>query len=142
MAEHTPKPNPSQKVLAKEVLAKEVLAPQNPHSGLGVVLVASLAMFLAMASSAFVIRARMAGQSCPAHRATYQSQLPAAKQWHAVERVSPGECGKPQYRTNPDGSVSVLFETCADRARHRDAARQDAHQAGEQPVGIEVRRIH
>lgn len=132
MAEHSPQPN----------LSREVLAPQNPYSGLGVVLVASLAMFLAMASSAFVIRARMAGQSCPSHRATYQSQLPAAEQWHAVERMSPRECGKPQYRTNPDGSVSVLFETCADRGLHLDDIRQGDHGSAEQPVGIEARRIH
>lgn len=131
MAEHASKP----------VLEKEVLAPQSPYSGLGVVLVAALAMFLAMASSAFVIRARMVKQSCPSYRTVYQSQLPAARQWHAtghaVERVSPRECGKPLYRTNPDGSVSVYFKSCADEGLDE----RGLGQLGGQPVGIEIRHV-
>lgn len=126
MAEHASKP----------VLEKEVLAPQNPYSGLGVVLVASLAMFLAMASSAFVIRARMVRQSCPSHRTMYQSQLPAAQDWHVLDRLSPHECGKPVYHKNIDGSVSVLYKACADgRLDRSDVGRLEV-----QPASIEIRR--
>lgn len=94
-------------------LSKEVLAPQNPYSGLGVVLVASLAMFMAMASSAFVIRARMA-RTCPANAPGYETRMPAAVEWHANTPDADAECGMPLYRANPDGSVSVHFKVCAD----------------------------
>lgn len=94
-------------------LTKEVLAPQNPYSGLGVVIVASLAMFMAVTSSALVLRARVA-RSCSA--SVYQSQLPAAVSWHATadaSRPAPAEtCGVPEYRGNADGSVSVYFKVC------------------------------
>lgn len=120
---------------SKSVLEKEVLAPQNPYSGLGVVLVASLAMFLAMASSAFVIRARMVRQSCPSHRTMYQSQLPAAQDWHARDRRSPHGCGTAVYHENVDGSRSVLFKACADgRLDHGDLGRLEV-----QPASIEIR---
>lgn len=98
-------------------LTKEVLAPQNPYSGLGVVIVASLAMFMAVSSSALVLRARMA-RSCATSGSAYQSQLPAAVSWHASTRPAPAEtCGVPEYRSNADGSVSVYFKVCSDDDR-------------------------
>ncbi len=47
-------------------LKKEVLPPQKPNNGIGVMLVAATAMFFAVASSAFILRARMAREGCPA----------------------------------------------------------------------------
>jgi hypothetical protein len=100
-------------------LTKEVLAPQNPYSGLGVVIVASLAMFMAVASSALVLRARMA-RSCAMSARAYHSELPAAVDWHASaspssRRAERAEtCGVPEYRSNADGSVSVYFKVCAE----------------------------
>ena len=96
-------------------LTKEVLAPQNPYSGLGVVIVASLAMFMAVASSALVLRARMA-RSCAMSVRSYQSVLPAAVDWHATApRAQRAEtCGVPEYRSNADGSVSVYFKVCTE----------------------------
>lgn len=47
-------------------LRKEVLPPQKPNNGIGVMLVAATAMFFAVASSAFILRARMAREGCPA----------------------------------------------------------------------------
>jgi hypothetical protein len=100
-------------------LTKEVLAPQNPYSGLGVVIVASLAMFMAVASSALVLRARMA-RSCAINARSYQSELPAAVDWHAMASSSargPARaeaCGVPEYRSNADGSVSVYFKVCTE----------------------------
>jgi hypothetical protein len=94
-------------------LTKEVLAPQSPYSGLGVVIVASLAMFMAVTSSALVLRARMA-RSCAT--GAYHSQLPAAVSWHGTP--APAEtCGVPEYRSNADGSVSVYFKVCTDDDR-------------------------
>lgn len=46
-------------------LVREVLPPQKPSSGLGVMLVAATAMFFAVASSAFILRARMVSNACP-----------------------------------------------------------------------------
>jgi hypothetical protein len=98
-------------------LTKEVLAPQNPYSGLGVVIVASLAMFMAVTSSALVLRARMA-RSCTMNARSYQSELPAAVDWHATPRPAQAEnCGVPEYRSNADGSVSVYFKVCTENDR-------------------------
>jgi hypothetical protein len=127
MAEHASKP----------VLEREVLAPQSPYSGLGVVMVAALAMFLAMASSAFVVRARMAKPSCPSYRTVYQSQLPAAQDWNTGERMTPQECGKPVYHINPGGSISVLYRTCPEDGLDRNGLDRLAAP----PVAIEVRSV-
>jgi hypothetical protein len=95
-------------------LTKEVLAPQNPYSGLGVVIVASVAMFMAVTSSALVLRARMV-RSSAFHP---QVELPAAVEWHATSRPVQAEpCGVPEYRGNADGSVSVYFKVCGESDR-------------------------
>lgn len=100
-------------------LTKEVLPPQKPSSGFGLMMVASLAMFFTVASSAFVLRARMV-QRCPAAeansvpQAVLMSLVPAdtmeEPRTFAEERAR--ECGKPEYRTNPDGSITVFYEVC------------------------------
>lgn len=95
-------------------LTKEVLAPQNPYSGLGVVIVASVAMFMAVTSSALVLRARMV-RSKAVHP---QVELPAAVEWHATARpAQAATCGVPEYRGNADGSVSVYFKVCSESER-------------------------
>jgi hypothetical protein len=132
-------------------LTKEVLAPQNPYSGLGVVIVASLAMFMAVGSSALVLRARMA-RSCSMSARAYQSVLPAAVDWHATasaREVARAEtCGVPEYRSNPDGSVSVYFKVCTEgdsrpagvpSLRNLRLAPVDAP-IDEQPRTVELRR--
>lgn len=91
-------------------LSKEVLPPQKQSSGLGVMVVASMIMLMAVASSAFVLRARMAQEPCLGH-----GMNPA--QAHQIPRVEwplelPQECGTPIYQQNPDGSVSVFFDVC------------------------------
>lgn len=88
-------------------LSKEVLPPQKPQSGLGVMVVAAAAMFFAVASSAFILRARMAQSCCPLK----QVQTPAAVDWNASNE--PAECGTPQYLTRPDGVIKVVYENCA-----------------------------
>ena len=45
----------------RHTLSKEVLPPQKPQNGVGVMLVAAAAMFFAVASSALILRSRMAG---------------------------------------------------------------------------------
>src|SRR5690606_41688094 len=48
----------------RPTLRREVEAPQRQPTGLGVMLIASAAMFFAVAGSAFIVRARMAGHCC------------------------------------------------------------------------------
>lgn len=72
-------------------------------------LIASAAMFFAVAGSAFVVRARMAGHCCDrAH-----SSAPARPR-HVQPIVTGGgpPCGEAVYRANPDGTVSVDFRLC------------------------------
>lgn len=101
-------------------LSREVLPPQRPQSGLGVMLVAAAAMFFAVASSAFILRARMAQNCCPLK----EVQAPAAVDWTArVKPSATAECGTPQYRTQPDGAIQVVYEHCPPRSH--------------QPVGLQ-----
>ena len=73
-------------------------------------LIASAAMFFAVAGSAFVVRARMAAHCCDrAHSSSEAEIRPAAPL--ATERGTP--CGEAVYRANPDGTVSVDFRLCA-----------------------------
>lgn len=99
----------------EERLRREVLYPQRQNTGVGVMLVASAAMFFAVASSAFILRAQMPQQNCP----------------HAIDRSLPihavpvdliseetitetvETCGEPFYEENADGTVSVFFDLCA-----------------------------
>jgi hypothetical protein len=91
-------------------LVKEVIPPQHPQSGLGVMMVAATAMFFAVASSAFILRARMS-ECCTAadiHATPLVIDL-------ATEPVAAtnDDCGGAVYEYNPDGSVaSVYFEVC------------------------------
>jgi hypothetical protein len=139
-------------------LTREVLAPQNPYSGLGVVIVASLAMFLAVTSSALVLRARMA-RSCAMSARPYQSELPAAVDWHATapKTARAETCGVPEYRSNGDGSVSVYFKVCTESdsrppgvpslgslrlAPAEAPADVDARGDAIGPRVVEIRRVH
>src|SRR5688572_23665042 len=49
-------------------LSREVELPRQRSNGAAVVLVAAMAMFTAVAASAFVVRVRMHGSSCTARR--------------------------------------------------------------------------
>lgn len=109
-------------------LHREVLPPQRQESGFGVVVVAGLAMFMAVASSAMVVRARMVKATCPASRAPAPA-APAATftvpldslndidgidgaELTLIDPTTERECGTPLYQQNQDGSVSVFFEAC------------------------------
>lgn len=111
-------------------LKKEVLPPYKESSGLGVVMVASMAMLFAVTSSALALRARMARQCSSAGVPVLVTQ-PIVVDWtlpaHTTEPALaplPGSadlaktpCGEPSYYTGPDGSVSVFFSVCPDRER-------------------------
>jgi hypothetical protein len=130
-------------------LTKEVLAPQNPYNGLGVVIVAAMAMFMAVSSSALVLRARMA-RSCAMSARAYQSELPAAVDWQA--QATAESCGVPEYKTNADGSVSVYFKVCTETDRRPAGVQslRDLHLSAPtieaadttRPIVVEVRPIH
>jgi hypothetical protein len=72
-------------------------------------LIASAAMFFAVAGSAFVVRARMAGHCCD------RAHAPSHVQVRPVTPLVTGggaPCGEAVYRANPDGTVSVDFRLC------------------------------
>jgi hypothetical protein len=73
-------------------------------------LIAAAAMFFAVAGSAFIVRARMAGHCCDrAHPARARQQ--AVKTAPVLEDPAT-PCGQAIYRTRPDGTVSVDFRLC------------------------------
>ena len=85
-------------------------------------LVAAGAMFFAVASSAFLLRARSHDCTRGARR---QAVRPAGPTEHAprprAERPAPQPaaapgCGRAIYEGNADGSVSVVFGLCPDAA--------------------------
>ena len=101
-----PKDEPLQKPLRREVEF-----PIRQQSGLGLVMVASAAMFFAVASSAFLIRARMDVSRCP-HSQPYRVRaVPVNPQPSLLPRQS-SECGEAIYRKRPDGTVVVDFQLC------------------------------
>ena len=106
------------------MLRREVETPQRQNTGLGVMLVASAAMFFAVAGSAFILRARMATGGCP-HSGSSRASAPAAapaEQPRVVEvevaeqpadaNAVPAGCGDAIYQNHPDGSVSIYFDLC------------------------------
>ena len=102
----------------RHILRREVEAPQRQPSGLGVMLIASAAMFFAVAGSAFVVRARMAGHCCDREHPSASDRAPAV----IARPVAPLEnatepCGQAIYRTNPDGTVAVDFRLCPPEKR-------------------------
>jgi hypothetical protein len=104
------------------ILRREVEAPQRQNAGVGVMLVASAAMFFAVASSAFILRAQMPREHCPRSLGTVPEKSevePLAIEAVPVQLVDPVEastvetCGEPVYQDNPDGTVTVYFDLCA-----------------------------
>jgi hypothetical protein len=117
------RPKPSSPVLVKEV------APPLPRqSGLGVLVVASMAMLFAVSSAAFLVRARMDSAPCP--RADSRAS-PADTGPAAAEPGAP--CGEAAYVKHPDGTLTVTFDLCDAGAARAPVAR---------PEGIEVRAVH
>ena len=80
-----------------------------PPSGLSVLIVASMAMLFAVASAAFLLRARMADESCP-HLETRDSLVERAER---AEPQRDARCGEAMYESNPDGSMSIYFDLCS-----------------------------
>ena len=102
----------------RPILRREVEAPQRQPNGLGVMLIASAAMFFAVAGSAFVVRARMAGHCCDREHRSASDRAPAAVVRPAGPLDSATEpCGQAIYRTNPDGTVAVDFRLCPPEKR-------------------------
>ncbi len=102
------------------ILRREVETPQRQPSGLGVMLIASAAMFFAVAGSAFVVRARMAGHCCDReHPSASAAERPAAvvRPVTPLDESSTEPCGQAIYRTNPDGTVAVDFRLCPPEKR-------------------------
>ena len=88
---------------ARHVLTRQVLPPQRPTNGIGIMIVAATAMFFAVASSAFLLRARMAADTgCPAtYRAPVRATLTAAP--------PPRTCDKPVYKEVAPGHTVVSY---------------------------------
>lgn len=115
-------------------LVKEVAAPVARESGLGILMVASIAMLFAVASAALVLRAQMASPPpCPYASAEERATEPAAPAPEAVGAAAErrtGPCGEAVYKRHADGSVTVVYELCG------------AGSGDEDPDGIEIRAVH
>lgn len=103
----------------KLVLRREVLYPQRQSTGVGVMLVASAAMFFAVASSAFILRAQMPMQECPGAARDYEAvSVELIDSAEVSQEMGDGfiqtveTCGDPIYQPNVDGTVSVFFDLC------------------------------
>jgi hypothetical protein len=119
-------------------LSKEVLPPQKPSSGVGVMLVAAAAMFFAVASSALILRTRMAGECCPAG-AAHATPVIVDVEVPAEPPAEP-ECGKAVYQRLLDGTISVTYRACPEAEAPAVAPGPEPPPAP--PVrGIEVGRI-
>jgi hypothetical protein len=102
----------------KPVLRREVHAPERHPSGMGVLLLASAAMFFAVLGSAFIVRAGMTTE-CPYHSRAYEpsSIRPAVPTMReTVPTAAPlrddENCGRATYVTHPDGTTTVEFRLC------------------------------
>jgi hypothetical protein len=78
-------------------------------------LVASAAMFFAVASSAFILRAQMPQRGCTqgADEGVPMRAVPVELIDDDTAARSIETCGKPYYEANPDGTVSVFFDLCS-----------------------------
>ncbi len=98
-------------------LRREVLYPQRQNTGVGVMLVASAAMFFAVASSAFILRAQMPQRSGCVHasetQATPMRAVPVELIGDELNAGTIETCGEPYYEENTDGTVSVFFDLCS-----------------------------
>jgi hypothetical protein len=95
---------------SEKILRREVQPPHRQPTGLGVMLIASAAMFFAVAGSAFVVRARMAGHCCDrAHPSPHTQVRPLPP---IVTGVDEAPCGEAIYRAGQDGAVLVEFRLC------------------------------
>lgn len=100
-------------------LQREVLFPQKQNTGVGVMLVASAAMFFAVASSAFILRAQMPMQQCPGDAQRFEAvpvELIEAQQTQQIlgDALSDAveTCGHAILHDNPDGSVVMTYNLC------------------------------
>lgn len=76
-------------------------------------LIASAAMFFAVAGSAFILRARMAAECCPrAHTPPPPVTEAPIVDVDLVEPDRSYDCGRAIYSNNPDGTVTVTFPLC------------------------------
>jgi len=86
-------------------LERQVEPPRRRDTGITVIAVASAAMFFAVASSALMLRARMA------HVRAVITVIPA--EVHVIQPpAASAPCGQPHMRDNPDGTRTVVFDTC------------------------------
>jgi hypothetical protein len=100
-----------------DTLRREVEPPQRQPTGLGVMLLASAAMFFAVAGSAFILRARMANDGCPYRSrgavtapAPRQSDMRPAPAHIRYAKPPPADCVT--SHTAPDGSQVYEFKVC------------------------------
>jgi hypothetical protein len=100
-------------------LVPEVLRPGREQTGVAVLLVAASALAFALAGSAFALWARSA-QRCGHHHPeldpafTVARDAEAAAPLESADQAPAPRCGEAIYRNDPDGSVTVRFETCAE----------------------------
>jgi hypothetical protein len=100
------------------VLRREVVRPPRRSSSFGLIVVSSLAMVFAISSSLLLYSAH---QQRRLHYSRIAAPPPTPVEVETPParaetiRVTPAADCKPTYRHEPDGTVTVTFETCAPR---------------------------
>lgn len=97
-------------------------------------LIASAAMFFAIAGSAFILRARMAGSGCPrSHGAPpEQTKVTIEAPSEKSQGSRPAGCGRAVYRKGADGTTSVTYDLCpAERRSAKEEAPRTVYELGE-----------
>ena len=97
---------------SEKILRREVQLPHRQPTGLGVMLIASAAMFFAVAGSAFVVRARMAGHCCDRARVAPQAPVRLPSISPAAPRPAEPPCGEAVYHPTASGKMVVEFRLC------------------------------
>ncbi len=99
--------------------------------------VAAAAMFFAVASSALILRSRMASECCP----TRAAHAPPVIVDVAIPTATPTQahCGEPVYQQLVDGTISITYKACPEGTHN--GADLSAKPAAKPARGIEIGRI-
>ena len=105
-------------------LVKEVQPPQRYDSGVGVLVVASAAVFMALLGSSMVLRARAACRLAkPVVAPAVAPMAPAAQAPAAGPAEVAEPCGEPVFRQTADGTLHIEYTVCpASAPAHTEAA--------------------
>lgn len=100
------------------ILVKEVQTPQRYDNGLGVLVVASAAVFIALLGSSMVLRARSTPCSLAQRPVVAPSVAPVVPATPPLQAgaASPAPCGEPVFHDASDGTLRIVYTVCSPAA--------------------------